>query len=167
MIRKTTTALAAVAALGLGTAVGATAAQAETAQSITFTISSVPQKSGDWTIESAFIGNMADPNACTQYYYQPPPAMSWTWNQEPGGSNLNPFGIVVNFKKSGGTGDATQTAFRCVTVDPNNMPSANNTVDISLTACNVNGAEGNPGLLVNSSSPGVTVKAIGGQPSCS
>ncbi|MFC3228138.1 hypothetical protein ACFOGJ_12910 [Marinibaculum pumilum] len=165
MIRKSTTALAAVAALGLGAAAIATPAQAETAQSITFNISSVPQKSGDWTIESAFIGNMADPNACTQYYYQPPPATSWTWNNQ--GNNLNPFGIVVNFKKSGGTGDPTQTAFRCVTVDPNNMPSANNTVDISLTACNVNGAEGNPGLLVNSTSPGVTVKAIGGQPSCS
>ena len=125
----------------------------------------MPQKSGDWTIESAFIGNMADPDACTQYYYQPPAATSWTWSHQ--GNNLNAFGIVVNFQKSGGNGAATQTAFRCVTVDPNNMPAANNTVDITLTACNVDGAANNPGLLVNSSSPGATVKPIGGQPSCS
>lgn len=153
--------LAAAAALGLG--IGA--AQAETAQSITFNITSVPSKSGDWTIESAFIGNMADPNACTQYYYQPPPGQSWTWNNQ--GNNLNPFGIVVNYKKSGGSSADTQTAFRCVVVDPNDMPSANNTVDISLTACNVGGAANNPGLLVNSSSGGATVKQIGGQPTCS
>ncbi len=166
MKKHTTAALAAIAALGAGAvALDAAPARAETAQSITFTITTTPAKSGDWTIDSAFIGNMADPNACTQYYYQPPPAPSWTWNNN--GSNLNPFGIVVNYKKSGGTGDPTQTAFRCVTVDPNDMPAANNTVDISLTACNVGGASGNPGLLVNSSSPGVTVKQIGGQPSCS
>ena len=166
MMKYTSAALAAVAALGASAiALDAVPAHAETAQSITFTINSKPAKSGDWTIDNAFIGNMADPNVCTQYYYQPPPASSWTWNNE--GNNLNPFGIVVNYQKSGGTGGATQTAFRCVTVDPNNMPAANNTVDISLTACNVNGAAGNPGLLVNSSSAGVTVKPIGGQPSCS
>ena len=166
MMKKTTTALAAVAALGAGAlALDASVAQAETANSITFNITSKPAKSGDWTIDSAFIGNMADPNVCTQYYYQPPPGSSWTWNNQ--GNNLNPFGIVVNYKKSGGSGDPTQTAFRCVVVDPNNMPSADNTVDIELTACSVGGAANNPGLLVNSTSPGATVKNIGGQPSCS
>lgn len=153
--------LAAAAAIGLGAAV----ALAETAQSITFIITGQPGKTGDWTIDSAYIGNMADPNACTQYYYQPPPASSWTWSNN--GSNLHPFGVVVNFSKSGGAGAATQTAFHCVTVDPNNMPSGNNTVDIDLTACNVNGAADNPGLRVHSTSPGVRVKPIGGQPGCS
>ncbi|MEQ8347381.1 MAG: hypothetical protein RIB84_10750 [Sneathiellaceae bacterium] len=153
--------LAAASALGLGVA----AAQAETAQTITFNITSVPGQSGDWTIDSAFIGNMADPNACTQYYYQPPAASSWTWSNN--GSNLRPFGIVVNYRKDGGSGDPTQTAFHCVTVDPNDMPAADQVIDISLTACNVNGAEGNPGLLLSTSSAGATVKPIGGQPGCS
>jgi len=163
MLRATKTALAAAAIAAAGLAAGA--ANAETAQSITFNITSVPSQSGSWTIQNAFIGNMADPNACTQYYYQPPPATSWTWNNQ--GNNLNPFGIVVNYTKAGGDGSATQTAFRCVTVDPNNMPAANNTVEITLTACNVGGAANNPGLLVDTSSGGATVKPIGGQPTCS
>ena len=160
-IRNLALATAAVAALGLGVQ----AAQAETAQSITFTITSIPAKSGSWTIDSAFIGNMADPNNCTQYYYQPPPATSWTWDNQ--GNNLNAFGIIVNYKKSGGSGDPTQTAFGCVTVDPNSMPSSDNTVDITLTACKVDGAANNPGLKVGTSSGGATVKPIGGQPTCS
>lgn len=163
MLKATKMALAAATIAAAALAAGA--ANAETAQSITFNITSVPSQSGSWTINSAFIGNMADPNVCTQYYYQPPPGSSWTWSNT--GNNLNPFGIVVNYQKTGGDGDPTQTAFRCVVVDPNNMPAANNTVDITLTACNVGGAAGNPGLLVNTSSGGATVKAIGGQPTCS
>ena len=143
--------------LGIGSA-----ARAETAQSITFNLSSWPQKTGSQTIDVAFISMMTDPNACVQFYGQTSSARSWTWNNE--GNNLNPFGIVVDYKISGGNGNTR--AFGCVTVDPIHMQYADNTVDILLRACNINGVSGNPGLKVESSSPGVTVKNIGGMPSC-
>ena len=136
------------------------------ANSIRFSTVSV-NRSGDWRINSVFIGNIVDPVNGTTCYTEAPPANSehaspdWIWKASD--NDIEPFGITFNFTKYGGQGESIQTAIGMVTVDPSSINGDAN-IEIRLVPCKIAGVSSNPQLAVTLVSGPAQVQPISGQP---
>lgn len=154
----------AFAAAAVAVLSAAASIRAEEARSIEFHIGEVPAASGDWRIDSAWFEGMVDPDSCTDWYSDLASPTAWTWRNN--GRNVTPFALTIAFNKTGGSDVSTQSAIRCIAVDPANMGEADPVVTVNLQPCRI--APDRPQLrIAEIAQAGVKVKRIGGQPDCS
>ncbi|MCI5221691.1 MAG: hypothetical protein D3924_03165 [Candidatus Electrothrix sp. AR4] len=128
------------------------------ANSITFFVTS----EGWPDVHDVHFGNMTDPGGTIWYYTVN--TNPWTWHKAPDDSNVNPFGLLVNYYD--GQSRQVRTAFHVLDVDPKIM-EGDITVKAVIKPCTI--AEGN---IIQAYAPiegiiGISVKPVITEAPCS